>query len=147
MERRNFLVTAAAAIGAGSAIKALAQSPAQMEDMHAPRYKGVEETASNCVATGEDCLRHSFGMWGMKDTSMAACASAVMDLVATCRALATLAALNSQFTPAFAKDVESVCDVAEKECRKFYTVSPECKACGESCKRCSDECRKLTGKR
>jgi Cys-rich four helix bundle protein (predicted Tat secretion target) len=114
-----------------------------MEDMHAPRYKGVEDTASHCAASGEDCLRHSLGMWAMKDVTMAACANSVMQLVAACRALATLAALNSQFTVAFAKDVALVCDDAEKECRKFASVSPECRECAESCKKCSDECRKL----
>ncbi|MFZ3325552.1 MAG: hypothetical protein WA231_06475, partial [Methylocella sp.] len=51
-----------------------------------------------CVVTGNDCLRHCYGMFSMKDTSMAACANAAFQLVAACAALNTLAAVNSEHT-------------------------------------------------
>ena len=100
MERREFIAvgTAAAVV---SATQAFAQatgqqdSAAKMEDMHPPLYKNLENASIECVSTGNDCLRHCLGMFAMKDTSMAECADASLQLVAACNALASLAALNS----------------------------------------------------
>jgi Cys-rich four helix bundle protein (predicted Tat secretion target) len=111
--------------------------------MHAPKYKAVEESSEACVASGEDCLRHSMGMWAMKDTTMAACTNAIIQLVAVCRALHTLAAMNSSFTPDFAKNAATMCDAAAKECQPFYSKYLECKVCADSCRKCAEECRKL----
>ena len=54
------------------------------EEMHPPKYKALEDSVSKCVVTGNDCLRHCYGMFSMKDTSMAACANAAFQLVAAC---------------------------------------------------------------
>jgi hypothetical protein len=43
----------------------------EMEEMHPPKYKTLEDSAAKCVVTGNDCLRHCYGMFSMKDTSMA----------------------------------------------------------------------------
>jgi hypothetical protein len=40
------------------------------EPMHPPKYKALEDSAAKCVVTGNDCLRHCYGMFSMKDTSM-----------------------------------------------------------------------------
>ena len=53
----------------------------EMEGMHPPKYKALEDSASKCVVTGNDCLRHCYGMFSMKDTSMAACANAAFHIV------------------------------------------------------------------
>ncbi len=82
-------------------------------------------------------------MMSMKDTSMAACADSVVQLVAACRALQTLSAVNSPFTPAFARNVAQVCMACEKECRKFYTKYAACKSCADACRACADECQKV----
>jgi Cys-rich four helix bundle protein (predicted Tat secretion target) len=110
--------------------------------MHPPKYKALEDSASKCVVTGNDCLRHCYGMFSMKDTSMAACANAAFQLVATCAALNTLAAVNSEHTGHLAKTVEMVCNDCKKECDNFPKVT-ECKTCGDACKACADECRKV----
>jgi Cys-rich four helix bundle protein (predicted Tat secretion target) len=148
MQRRDFIASAGTAAALASAVRAYAQ-PGQtipnkpMDDMHAPKYKPVEQSSSACVASGEDCLRHAVGMWSMKDTSMAASANAIMQLVAVCQSLHTLAALNSPFTVDFAKTTAAVCDAAAKECQPFYAKYPECKACSDDCSKCAVECRKL----
>ena len=56
----------------------------ETEEMHPPKYKALEDSAAKCVVTGNDCLRHCYGMFSMKDTSMAACANAAFQLVAAC---------------------------------------------------------------
>ena len=114
----------------------------EMEEMHPPKYKALEDSASKCVVTGNDCLRHCYGMFSMKDTSMAACANAAFQLVAACAALNTLAAVNSEHTGHLAKTVEMICNDCKKECDKFPKIT-ECKDCGDACKACADECQKI----
>lgn len=146
MQRREFIAAVAtAAAAAAAAPPAVAQAPAPtgMEPpMHPGKYLALEESAGKCVDTGEDCLRHCFGMLAMKDTSMAACTESVYELIAACRALRTLAAVNSTHVPIFAKAVEKVCIDCQKECEKFPRIV-ECKNCGDACKKCAEECRKI----
>ena len=112
------------------------------EEMHPPKYKALEDSAAKCVVTGNDCLRHCYGMFSMKDTSMAACANAAFQLVAACAALNTLAAVNSEHTGHLARTVEMICNDCKKECDKFPKIT-ECKDCGDACKACADECQKI----
>ncbi len=145
MERREFIVAMGGVAAAASTSRALAQAAGEgggMEEMHPPRYKALEKSSIDCVATGNDCLRHCFSMFAMKDTSMADCANAGFQLVAACNALAALAAVNSPHAPSLAKTVASVCDDCKKECDKFPRIAA-CKACGDACQKCADECRKV----
>jgi Cys-rich four helix bundle protein (predicted Tat secretion target) len=137
MRRRDILTTAAGLAAAGTFT-----AEAQRSDIHPAKYKALQESASKCVSTGEDCLRHCLGMMLMKDTTMAACANSIVQLIAACRALQTLASVNSPFTPAFAKETAAVCLACDTECRKFADIAV-CKACGDACKTCADECRKV----
>jgi Cys-rich four helix bundle protein (predicted Tat secretion target) len=145
MQRREFIaaVGTAAAVAAAAAPQAFAQMGAEpMEHMHPPQFKALEDATAHCVATGNDCLRHCFGMLAMKDTSMAACTTDAFQLIAACSALQSLAAVNSPHTGHFAKVVEMICTDCQKECEKFPQYA-ECKACGDSCKACAAECKKV----
>jgi Cys-rich four helix bundle protein (predicted Tat secretion target) len=139
MDRREFIAAAGTLAAAASASPAFAQME---ENMHPPKYEALEKAAAHCVETGNDCLRHCFGMFKMKDTSMANCADSVYQLVAACAALNALAAVNSEHTGHLAKTVAMVCRDCQKECEKFPHIA-ECKACGESCKACAAECDKV----
>jgi Cys-rich four helix bundle protein (predicted Tat secretion target) len=142
MERREFMTTLGAAAAVLSAMPAMAEEAASsVHHMHPPKYKALSEAAGKCVLEGDNCLRHCFGMLSMNDSSMAACTTASFDLVAACRALQTLAAVNSPFTPALSKTVADVCIACKKECDKFPQYV-ECKACGDACQACADECHK-----
>jgi len=145
LDRREFIAAAGTAAAVASTSQAFAQAigGGETEEMHAPKYKGLETSSIDCVATGNDCLRHCFGMYSMKGTSMAACADAAFQLVAGCGALATLAAVNSPHTGHLANVVEMLCNDCKKECDKFPKVT-ECKTCGDACKACAEECRKVT---
>lgn len=141
MDRREFIAAAGTVAAAASASQAFAQMAAE-EPMHPPKYKALEDSAADCVVSGNDCLRHCLGMYKMKDTSMAECADAVFQLVAGCAALSTLAAVNSAHTGHFAKVVEMLCNDCKAECDKFPKIAA-CKTCGDSCKACAAECRKV----
>jgi len=142
MERREFIAALGAATAVLAAQPAFAEEGAAVKHMHPPKYKDLSDAAGKCALEGDNCLRHCFGMLTMNDTSMAACTTSSFDLVAACRALETLAAVNSAFTPALAKTVADVCLACKKECDKFPQYV-ECKTCGEACKACADECHKV----
>ncbi len=147
MERREFIAvgTAAAVVSATQAFAQAtgqADSAAKMVDMHPALYKNLENASIECVSTGNDCLRHCFGMFAMKDTSMSECADAAFQLVSACNALAALAAVNSPHVGPLAKTVAVICEDCKKQCDKFPKVA-ECVACGKSCQKCADECRKV----
>jgi Cys-rich four helix bundle protein (predicted Tat secretion target) len=144
MDRREFIAVTGAAAALASASQAFAQGAmgGEMEEMHPPKYKALEEAAAECVETGNDCLRHCFGMFKMKDTSMAECTDAAYQLVAACSALNALAAVNSEHTGHLAKTVAMICRDCKKECDKFPKIA-ECKACGEACEKCAKECDKI----
>jgi len=141
MQRRELIALAGAVALTGGRSPLNAQTSGEM---HPPKYKALEESTAKCVSTGEDCLRHCLGMMAMKDTSMAACTDSIVQLVAACRALQTLASVNSKFTPAFAKDVAAVCVNCENECRKFYDKYSVCKACADACRTCAADCRTVS---
>jgi Cys-rich four helix bundle protein (predicted Tat secretion target) len=141
MDRREFIAAAGTAAAVASTSQAFAQMASEEPDMHPPQYKALEKATVECVATGNDCLRHCLGMYKMKDTSMAGCADTAFQLVAACGALAALAAVNSEHTGHLAKTVAMVCRDCQKECEKWPKVA-ECKACGVSCKACAAECDK-----
>jgi len=138
MDRREFIAAAGTVAAMASASHAFAQAEAEM---HPGKYGSLEKTSIECVATGNDCLRHCLGMYKMKDASMGDCADAAYQLVAGCGALAALAAVNSAHTGHFAKVVEMLCNDCKKECDKYPNVGV-CKTCGDGCKACADECRK-----
>jgi Cys-rich four helix bundle protein (predicted Tat secretion target) len=140
MQRREF-ITAAGTIAA--VVAAAGQASAQMDQamVHGPKYKSLAQLAGHCVGTGEDCLRHCFEMFSMKDTSMTACATSVSDLVTACRALEALASANSPFVPAFAVVVEKVCLDCKKKCDEYPKIA-ECVACADACVKCAEACRK-----
>ncbi len=149
MERREFVTALGAAAAAMSVSQAFAKDgddkmTAPMQHMHPPKYKALMETSAKCVSTGNECLRHCFGMLSMNDSSMAECTKASYDLVAASGALGVLGAVNSPVKPAVAKTVADVCMACKKECDKFPQYV-ECTDCGTACKACAEECRKTMG--
>ncbi len=141
MDRREFIAAAGTVAAAATASQAYAQMAAE-EPMHPAKYTALEKAAADCIVTGNDCLRHCLGMFSMKDTSMADCADSVVQLVAACTALNTLAAINSDHTGQLAKTVAMICRDCQKECEKFPKIDV-CKTCGDACKACAAECDKV----
>jgi Cys-rich four helix bundle protein (predicted Tat secretion target) len=142
MDRREFIAAAGTVAAVASTSQAFAQMEAEEPMMHPPKYEALEKACGHCVGTANDCLRHCFGMYAMKDTSMSGCVPAAYSVMAACSALQALASINSEHTGHLAKVVAMVCRDCQKECEKWPKVA-ECKACGESCKACAAECDKV----
>lgn len=142
MERRDFIATLGAVAAAASVSPALAEEKTKPAHHHPAKYRALSDAAAKCVAEGNNCLRHCFGMLSMSDSSMAECTKVTFDTIAACAALESLASVNSNFTPAMAKTVADICVACKKECDNFPDVA-ECNAMGAACKACADECRKV----
>ena len=146
MERRDLLKTAAAAMAGALSASAMA---AGQHDHHHDHGSGPSRNAAliaasaDCLKTGEACLAHCIYLLGNGDTSMAACAQSVNELLASCTALMKLAGQDSRYVPALAKVAAQICENCEKACRKHADHHAECKACADSCAACLKECRKL----
>ena len=78
----------------------------------------------------------------MNDTSMAACTTSSFDLIAACRALSTLAAVNSSAVPALAKVVENISSRARGNATSSQNMR-SARHAASSCKACADECHKV----
>lgn len=141
MERRQF-VTVIGALAAATAATGTLAAEDHAHHHGAAKYKALFESSTKCVAAGEECLRHCFEMLAANDASMGACTKSTFDVVAACKAMASLAGTSSALTPTFAKAVVEACLACKKECDKFPNIA-ECKACGDACKACADECQKV----
>lgn len=146
MQRREFIgAVATAAVAAAAAPQAAARTPTPTAMGPEPRvrpekYTALEAAAGTCLDAAEDCSRRCFAELASADTSMAACAAAVYELIAACRAVRTLAAVNSAHVPLLAKAVEQACIACRTECEKFPHVA-ECAACADACGTCAEQCR------
>jgi len=125
MDRRELLV------GAGAlALASIARGAPPAKAAAAP---SLADAASECERKAEACLTHCLMMFGSGDTSMAACAAAVRETLATSHALATLAAANSKHAKELAQVCKAVCKDCEAECRKHEAKMPVCKECADAC--------------
>lgn len=95
----------------------------------------MRDEASRCVAVGETCLSHCLMLLAQGDTSMAECATAVSQMLAVCRAMASLAAQGSSHAKAQAVVCKTVCEECAAACRPHKDHHKECAACAEACDR------------
>ena len=157
MNRRDVIAAAGFAAVVAASGRALAEDqPAAAKPEGAPHEHEQHEhhdhtvahcaliaAAYDCIKTGNLCLAHCLESFTKGDTELAGCAKSVDQMLATCAALAKLAATGSPHTAAAAKLALAICKDCEKECRKHADKHPTCKACAESCKACAAECEKL----
>ena len=147
MNRRELLTSA----GAAAVILASASASAD-EHMHhdhgamampmaTPNAKLID-TASVCIKTGDACMAHCLASFAAGDTSLAACAKTVNEMLSVCASLHKLAAAGSARLPEMAKLAIAVCQDCEKECRKHEHHHATCKACADACAACAEECQK-----
>jgi Cys-rich four helix bundle protein (predicted Tat secretion target) len=138
LARRTVLGAAAGLLLAG-ATRAAHGAPAAANAKHA----ALVATALDCAGTGELCLQHCFAEFAKGQTMLAACAQRVAEMVPVCKTLASLAALDSDHLPAYAKVCIDVCTSCEEECRKHEAHAAICKQCADSCAAVIAACRKL----
>ena len=141
MNRRDLLAAVAGTVVAAGL------SPRSVEAAdHAGHPGGVHTdliaAARGCVDVGDDCLAHCLAMFKSGDTTLAACAHAVAEMIPVCNAVAALATLGATRVGQFLGPCIDVCTDCEKECRKHADKHPQCKACADACLRLIAEAKK-----
>ena len=156
MDRREMLQSGLVMTLAAASTAAMAQagkSDAGHEHHHhmaSSKYAALVTATSDCGHIGQVCAAHcliilgqSAALTGKGDREMAACATSVAQMLATCQALLSLATQNSKYTPKMAALAQAACEDCEKECRKHEKEHKECKDCADACVACAKECKKL----
>lgn len=152
MDRRDFLTGAAALASSFAAARALAAEPepaaatAAGSTKRDPRLTKLVDTATECVRTGDACVRHCMNLLATGDTSLAGCMERVLETNAVCEALAKLGALASAPGPqlvAFAAACATYCRDCAAECKKHENHHEICRTCMEACDRCAEACEAL----
>ncbi|MDJ0848059.1 MAG: Csp1 family four helix bundle copper storage protein [Myxococcota bacterium] len=142
MSRRELL------IGAGALATLAATSPAlgagrHDHATHAPRHPALLGALEACTSTGRLCVSHCLVTFREGDTSLAACAAKVHEMMAVCDALTELVAANSTHVASMASVCTAVCKECSAECEKHAEKHRECKACMEACDRLLPELAKV----
>lgn len=139
--RREFI--AGAAVVAGMAAT-------RVDAAHHDERSGQDDlvgAANDCVAAGNACTAHCLAEFSEGRTGLAACAARVEELVASCGALAKLAAQGSEHLPAFAAVAAAICESCEKECRRHAEMHDACRRCAEACVTCKKHCERAAKQR
>jgi Cys-rich four helix bundle protein (predicted Tat secretion target) len=142
--RRNLLLSAGAVVAAGMTNAALAGAADQPAAPSKGGHQALIDAARECSSTGQACLAHCLAMFKSGDTSLAACAQSVSEMIPACSAVAELATLDAARLGEFATACRAVCEDCEKECRKHADTHAVCKACADSCARFIAEAKHLT---
>jgi Cys-rich four helix bundle protein (predicted Tat secretion target) len=135
MNRREVLV-GAGALALAAVAKAAPKDKSAETQKRGSGMQPLIDASADCLKKGEACESHCFTMLGGGDASMAACAMAVRDMLASARAVMTLASAGSKHTRAVAKARADICKDCEVECRK-HAQHPPCHDCAEACAACS----------
>ena len=152
---RRELLLGAGVLAAAAAVPSLASAESQgghgghgahgampVEGPHP--NQAVISAAAHCVEMGEKCMDHCLDLFAAGDTSVAACARNVQQMLPMCKTLATFASLKSPHLKALAELCIKVCSDCEKECRKHEKHHAACKACADSCLECIKACKAIT---
>ncbi len=136
ISRRNLLI-GAGALAAGAGVMA---STVHNHDMGS---ESLIDAAFDCLKQGQACVDHCLEEFKTGDTSLAACADMVQEMLAVCNATAQFASFKSQHLKALATVCAEVCKDCEKECNKHADTHTSCKACADACNICIKECQKI----
>lgn len=146
--RRNWFKHAGLLAGIAGLGLASQQANAMHHDEHAHHQHTVDsgrerliEHASDCIKKGQACSAHCMDLFRMGDTTVAACADSVQEMLAACTALSQLAAYDSKHLKDMVKVCIGICQDCEKECRKHEKKHAECRACANSCSDCIKVCQ------
>jgi len=88
---------------------------------------------SACQSVGETCLSHCIAVLATGDASMAACARAVREMLAVCRASETLILTRSAFAGQQLALCREACAACRAECLPHAEHHATCGACAEAC--------------
>lgn len=133
VSRRDLLVGAGAlaSVAVGSSAFAAGKHD---HATHAPKRPKLLESLEACTTTGRLCISHCLVTFQEGDTSLAACAAKVHEMMAVCSAMETLVASNSSYAEGMARVCIEACKDCAAECKKHADEHRECRDCMEACR-------------
>lgn len=150
ISRRTLLIGAGATMLSSGVDLAAAETKGREEHQeHAPGpgSRAVVDAAAACEKEGEACVAHCLAAFRAGDTTLGACATSVVQMLAACTAAGRLASYGSPHLPAFAKVCSDICADCERECRKHEDRHAICRACADACARFVAAARALSAER
>lgn len=147
MNRRQLLTSgAAAALVATMTHEVLAEQTAP-HAAHAGHTstpnQAVITAAMACIEKGQECLSHCLAQFQTGDTSLAKCASDVVEMLSLSKALSQLASMNSKHLAKLAAVCLDACKACEAECRKHGAKHASCQSMADACTACGKACQSL----
>ncbi len=97
-------------------------------------HEKVAKLAADCLVVGETCLEHCVRSLSSGSTMMAECAAEVQQMLAVCRAMASLAAMGSSYAKKLAPLSGDACSACAAACGKHAGHHAECAACEAACR-------------
>lgn len=96
--------------------------------------------AADCAVKGELCLSHCIELLSTGDTALGDCAKLTIEMIAICKATATMATVNSKNLKTTAKLAAEICSACAEECKKHAEHHETCKVCMDACLSCAKAC-------
>ena len=97
LNRRELIASAGGAVLLAASTETMAHDH---EGMAMPSINAkLVETASDCIKAGEACTAHCLSLFASGDTTVAACAKSVDEMLSICGAVQKLASAGSSHLP------------------------------------------------
>lgn len=97
------------------------------------RYAALVAPYQECVRASQACISHCQQLLAQGDKSLGTCLRTALDTEVVCSSVLKLANLNSQFTPALARQSMAVMQACVEACKEHVDHHAECKACHDAC--------------
>ncbi|MFV8749743.1 Csp1 family four helix bundle copper storage protein [Nannocystaceae bacterium ST9] len=89
---------------------------------------------AECARVGQICMQHCLNLLAKGDTSMAACAQTVSEMLAVCKGTEVLALAGSAHLSQAAALCKAVCESCEAACKVHAGHHAECGECAAACR-------------
>lgn len=150
MDRRQFIVSAGVTALTGaliaptaSAAPLQAASVAGQKRQDEKERQAVVDACNHCMKSGEACLAMCNEMLRHGMTVLANCQARVVDMLTMCKAMGSMAALNTAPVArlkALAGLCADTCRDCETACKPQAATHPECKTCMDDATACAKAC-------
>lgn len=125
-----------------------ADKKAAPADMPPPRAEPAAASdfaslVAECTRVGQVCMQHCLTLLASGDTSMAACAKTVHEMLAVCRGTEVLALAGSSHLAQAAALCKAVCESCEAACKVHAGHHRECGDCAAACRSTIDAAASL----
>jgi Cys-rich four helix bundle protein (predicted Tat secretion target) len=94
----------------------------------------LAELTAECSRVGQICIQHCIDLLAKGDTSMAACAQTVHEMLAVCQGVQVLALAGSAHLSQAAALCQAVCESCEAACQVHAGHHQQCGDCAAACK-------------